>query len=99
MKNPVYLHNRGCCYRNMNDLNNSLRDFDDAIKLDDKNPIIYSNRGLVNRKLERYDVAIMDYSKEIMFSPKDDQGVQANIKAAHPIGRVTNVIFQTIDAR
>jgi len=27
-KNPVYLHNRGCCYRNMGDLANSLNDFD-----------------------------------------------------------------------
>jgi Flp pilus assembly protein TadD len=54
-KNPVYLHNRGCCYRNMGDLELSVKDFDEAIKLDDKNPIIYSNRGLVNRKLEKFE--------------------------------------------
>jgi tetratricopeptide (TPR) repeat protein len=69
MKNPVYLHNRGCCYRNMGNLEMSIKDFDEAIKYDDKNPIIYSNRGLVNRKLERFDIAILDYSNEIKFGP------------------------------
>jgi tetratricopeptide (TPR) repeat protein len=49
----------------MGDLENSIKDFDDAIKLDDKNPIIYSNKGLVNRKLERFELAIIDYSCEI----------------------------------
>jgi tetratricopeptide (TPR) repeat protein len=51
----------------MGDLQKSINDFDEAIKLDDKNPIIYSNRGLVNRKLERYEMAIIDYSNEIKF--------------------------------
>ena len=49
----------------MGDLQKSIRDFDEAIKLDDKNPIIYSNRGLVNRKLERFELAIKDYQNEI----------------------------------
>lgn len=49
----------------MGDLENSIKDFDEAIKLDDKNPIIYSNKGLVNRKLERFELAIKDYSCEI----------------------------------
>ena len=30
-KNPVYLHNRGCCYRNMGELELSIQDFDMAI--------------------------------------------------------------------
>jgi tetratricopeptide (TPR) repeat protein len=27
-KNPVYLHNRGCCFRNMGNLESSIKDFD-----------------------------------------------------------------------
>ena len=65
----------------MGDLENSLKDFDQAINLDDKNPIIFSNRGLVNRKLEKFDSAIADYSLEIQFSTKDENGVINNIKA------------------
>jgi tetratricopeptide (TPR) repeat protein len=52
----------------MGNLENSIKDFDQAIKLDDRNPIIYSNRGLVNRKLERYELAIDDYTNEIKYS-------------------------------
>jgi tetratricopeptide (TPR) repeat protein len=55
----------------MGDLEKSINDFDEAIKLDDKNPIIYSNRGLVNRKLEKFEMAIKDYSNEIKFGPID----------------------------
>jgi tetratricopeptide (TPR) repeat protein len=55
----------------MGDLEKSINDFDEAIKLDDKNPIIYSNRGLVNRKLEKFERAIKDYSNEIKFGPID----------------------------
>ena len=51
----------------MGDLEKSIKDFDEAIKLDQKNPIIYSNRGLVNRKLERFENAIKDYSNEIKY--------------------------------
>ena len=58
----------------------SIADFNEAIKLDDKNPIIYSNRGLVNRKLERYELAIKDYSNEIKYS-QVDKGISSNVKA------------------
>ena len=65
----------------MGDLENSIKDFDDAIKLDDKNPIIYSNKGLVNRKLERFELAIKDYSCEIQYGVFDSNGKSNNIKA------------------
>ena len=64
----------------MGDLELSVKDFDEAIKLDDKNPIIYSNRGLVNRKLERFEMAIKDYSNEIKYG-NNENGVSTNIKA------------------
>lgn len=60
----------------MGDLENSIKDFDQAIKLDDRNPIIYSNRGLVNRKLERYELAIQDYSNEIKYSVEYQESTQ-----------------------
>ena len=66
----------------MGDLEKSICDFDEAIKLDDKNPIIYSNRGLVNRKLERFELAIKDYQNEIKYGPVDTvTGKSTNIKA------------------
>jgi len=66
----------------MGDLEKSIKDFDEAIKLDDKNPIIYSNRGLVNRKLERFELAIKDYQNEINHGPVDPKsGKSTNIKA------------------
>jgi tetratricopeptide (TPR) repeat protein len=65
----------------MGDLENSIKDFDQAIVLDDKNPIIYSNRGLVNRKLDRFEEAIRDYSLEIQHSPVNEHGALSNIKA------------------
>lgn len=64
----------------MGDLEASIVDFNEAIKLDDKNPIIYSNRGLVNRKLERYELAIKDYTNEIKFGSQE-KGKSTNIKA------------------
>lgn len=64
----------------MGDLELSVQDFDEAIKLDDKNPIIYSNRGLVNRKLERFENAIKDYGSEIKFGAFEN-GMSTNIKA------------------
>ena len=65
----------------MGNLNKSILDFDQAIKIDDQNPTIYSNRGLVNRKLERYDLAIRDYSNEIKYGGTDEKGQSTNIKA------------------
>jgi len=65
----------------MGNLERSIKDFDEAIKYDDKNPIIYSNRGLVNRKLERYSLAINDYTNEIVNGPMDVNGKSGNIKA------------------
>ena len=56
-------------------LEDSIHDFDQAIKLDNSNPIIYSNRGLVNRKMERFEGAIEDYSNEMKY------GTANNVKA------------------
>ena len=57
--NPVFIHNRACCLRNMGKyynfyllhylifsrLKDSLEDFNKALELDNKNSIIYSNIG------------------------------------------------------
>ena len=65
----------------MGELLKSILDFDEAVKLDDKNPIIYSNRGLVNRKLERYDKAIEDYTNEIAHTANGDSFKAYNNRA------------------
>ncbi len=62
--------NRGNAYAANGDLYKALRDYDQAIKLDQKNAGAYVNRALALARLGAVDAAMKDYAQAITFNPK-----------------------------
>lgn len=60
---------RGLAHLNLQQYDDSLDDFGNAISLDDGNAAFHSNRGLVHLALRRFDDALDDFSKAIALSP------------------------------
>lgn len=67
--NYVDYTNRGVTYFSLKRYNESLIDFNEALKMSPDSPLIYSNRGLVLNELHRFDEAIADFMKALWLDP------------------------------
>lgn len=63
--------NRGRAYRDKDDDDHAIADFNQAIKLDPKNNKAYANRGFFYENKGQPDRAIGDYNEAIKLDPKD----------------------------
>lgn len=70
-KSPVAYNNRGNYFRNENQQQKALADFNKAISLSSDYQLAYVNRGNVYFTLNRNDEAIKDYNKGIELKPDD----------------------------
>jgi lipoprotein NlpI len=62
---------RGNGYRDKNDLDRAIADFNEAIRLDPKDAVVFSLRGGVLSAKGDLDRAIADYNEAIRIDPKD----------------------------
>jgi tetratricopeptide (TPR) repeat protein len=74
-KEPYQLYTeRGINYFKLNDIDNALKDFANAIKLNGNNPESYLARGKILHSLNKDSLAFDDFTKAIIF---DDQSAEA----------------------
>jgi tetratricopeptide (TPR) repeat protein len=55
---------------NMENYDQALKDFSEAIRLDPKVSFLYRNRGIIYYKIENMNQAIIEYTKAIEINPK-----------------------------
>jgi tetratricopeptide (TPR) repeat protein len=60
-----FYQNRGLTYIELEDYNNAINDFNEALMFDSENSTLYFNRGYTNALTGNYDNAINDYTKSI----------------------------------
>jgi tetratricopeptide (TPR) repeat protein len=56
---------RGCCYRELDEFDKALADFNAAIELDSQDPIIIINRGLLFEKMKELEKTLSDFNQAI----------------------------------
>ena len=58
-------NNRGASYRNLNQYNRAIEDYDQAIKIKPEDADAYVNRGISYAAMNQHDLAIEDYDLAI----------------------------------
>jgi tetratricopeptide (TPR) repeat protein len=61
---------RAVCWYEKGELNNAIKDFDEAIRLDPKVATYYTGRGAAKRTLKNYIGSIADHDEAIRLKPK-----------------------------
>jgi tetratricopeptide (TPR) repeat protein len=62
-------YSRAVCWKHKGELNNAIKDFDEAIRLDPKEAKAYGGRGVAKRALKDYTGAIADYDEALRLDP------------------------------
>lgn len=62
---------RGVCYHSLGNLEQAIRDYDQALELDSDNAVVLAYRGAANRGLEEYSDAMDDLTASIELNPDD----------------------------
>ncbi|MEZ4669361.1 MAG: tetratricopeptide repeat protein [Anaerolineae bacterium] len=65
---------RGCVYKEMNQIELAIEDFDHAIEFDAQNALAYAHRGVIYIKLQDWTRALSDYNQFIALQPEDFLG-------------------------
>src|SRR5262245_8355369 len=66
----VIFNNRGFEYRNKNDHDGAIRDYDEAIRLNPRYTLAFNNRANSYYRKRDYDRAIRDHNEAIKLNPK-----------------------------
>ena len=67
----LFLFNRGIARSDLGDLEGSIADYDEAIRLDPKGASAFNNRGISRSDLGDLEGSIADYDEAIRLDPKD----------------------------
>jgi tetratricopeptide (TPR) repeat protein len=70
-KSAIAWRRRAVCWKERGELDNAIRDYDEAIRLDPKYALAYQSRGNAKRGKLDYDGAIGDYDEAIRLDPKN----------------------------
>ena len=71
-RNADAYFSRGIAYRNKDEHDRAIADYNKAIEIDPKLAAAYRSRGNAYADKGEYDRAIMDYTKAIEIDPKDE---------------------------
>ena len=83
---------RGTTYSKLEDFDNAIVDFTQAIALKSNDPDCYLNRGNAYLKQGQFSTAIEDYDKAIQLSPQFSHAHNSRAYAYQRIGRIDKAI-------